>query len=481
MRVQLPVSVRTKAALYAAVSVGAASALGFSLAVASYALAMQHSVLYGVSLGGVVYGRQSLSSLPQTITRQVDAIEHAPLSVGNTATTTTLADVGIHLDIDQAVRDVSGIGRQGTPVAQFIDTFSLLVQPKPVAWTVVASSTSADRLASVLGKTIAAGENASFALDDDGQLVIHPEHSAVTVDVAATLAAIQTSFLRGTPSVLYVQTTTQPAAITTADLASLMPTVGVITQDPITVTQGKKTVTASRADMVQWLHVEKQSNGLVAVELNPDSVTAWLDTSAETMNTKPVAQQVSSIDGSILRQGKEGSALDTAETSHRIITALQSTSTTASHTVQAVMTTVPVSVQTITPEHDTTAGLFPDKYVEVDLSSQMLYQYEGAQLIHSYRVSTGKASTPTPIGTFSIQDKSPRAYSATFGLYMPYWMPFIGSTYGLHALPQWPSGYTEGANHIGTPVSHGCVRLSNENAAALYDWAEVGTHVVIHR
>ncbi len=119
--------------------------------------------------------------------------------------------------------------------------------------------------------------------------------------------------------------------------------------------------------------------------------------------------------------------------------------------------------------------------MEVDLSSQQLYQYEGEQLVARYLISSGKASTPTPVGTYTIQDKAPRAYSARFGLYLPYWMPFIGSTYGLHALPEWPNGYREGENHLGRAVSHGCVRLSTANAATLYQWIEVGTPIVIHR
>ncbi len=127
-----------------------------------------------------------------------------------------------------------------------------------------------------------------------------------------------------------------------------------------------------------------------------------------------------------------------------------------------------------------TAGLFEGKYVEVDLSSQVLYQYEGTELIGHYAVSTGKWSSPTPIGTYSINFKHPRAYSASYGLYMPYWMAFIGTSYGLHALPEWPSGYKEGESHLGTPVSHGCVRLGTGQAATLYEWMEIGTPVVIH-
>lgn len=60
-------------------------------------------------------------------------------------------------------------------------------------------------------------------------------------------------------------------------------------------------------------------------------------------------------------------------------------------------------------------------------------------------------------------------------------MPFIGTQYGIHELPEWPNGVKEGTGHLGTAVSGGCVRLGIGPAKALYDWAEVGTEVEIRK
>ena len=49
----------------------------------------------------------------------------------------------------------------------------------------------------------------------------------------------------------------------------------------------------------------------------------------------------------------------------------------------------------------------------------------------------------------------------------------------IHGLPEWPNGYKEGAAHIGTPVSHGCIRLGVEAAKIVYDWSDVGTKIII--
>ncbi len=119
------------------------------------------------------------------------------------------------------------------------------------------------------------------------------------------------------------------------------------------------------------------------------------------------------------------------------------------------------------------------KSIVVNLKKQELYQQLNGVTIRTHTVSTGKASMPTPKGTFKIANKIPRAWSRAYGLWMPYWMGISGTRAGFHELPEWPNGYKEGASHIGTPVSHGCVRLGVEAAKILYDWTEVGTKVII--
>lgn len=121
------------------------------------------------------------------------------------------------------------------------------------------------------------------------------------------------------------------------------------------------------------------------------------------------------------------------------------------------------------------------KGIRVDLSEQRLYQQLSGVTIADHRVSTGKASTPTPVGEFKILNKHPRAWSRRAKLWMPYWMAFSNKGYGLHELPEWPGGKKEGANHLGRPVSGGCVRMGIGTAKTMYEWSEVGTRVTIVR
>ena len=119
------------------------------------------------------------------------------------------------------------------------------------------------------------------------------------------------------------------------------------------------------------------------------------------------------------------------------------------------------------------------KGIWIELKKQQLHQVLGGVVFSSYSVSTGKSGMRTPTGTFKILSKNPRVWSKSAGLWMPWWMAFTSRGHGVHELPEWPGGKKEGANHLGTPVSHGCVRLGVDPAKKLYDWAPIGTPIVI--
>ena len=118
--------------------------------------------------------------------------------------------------------------------------------------------------------------------------------------------------------------------------------------------------------------------------------------------------------------------------------------------------------------------------LKINLATQTLDYMVADFVWKSFSVSTGKASTPTPRGTFEVLNKIERAWSKSYGLWMPYWMGLSSPGIGIHELPVWPSGYREGENHLGAPVSHGCIRLGLDSALYIYEHVEPGTKVLIY-
>ncbi len=132
--------------------------------------------------------------------------------------------------------------------------------------------------------------------------------------------------------------------------------------------------------------------------------------------------------------------------------------------------------KTVSPEKGTI-------WVEVIISRQRCYVYDGDTLMYEWVCSTGRRSSPTKPGTYYIQNKIRTAYGSAWDIWMPYWMGiyWAGSTEnGFHGLP-WnaTTGQPTWAGLVGTPITYGCIMLSNENAKTLWDLAYIGMPVVI--
>ncbi len=135
----------------------------------------------------------------------------------------------------------------------------------------------------------------------------------------------------------------------------------------------------------------------------------------------------------------------------------------------------------LTPPTPTPTPIPPKKIV-VDISEQRMYVYEGGVLIYKWVCSTGEPGRDTRTGVFAVQSKIPEAYSSVWRLRMPYWLGIYwagASENGIHALPINPNGTVLWAGFLGHKVSFGCIILDTPNAKTLYDWAEIGTPVII--
>jgi len=126
----------------------------------------------------------------------------------------------------------------------------------------------------------------------------------------------------------------------------------------------------------------------------------------------------------------------------------------------------------------------PNKRIEVDISEQHFYAYESDTLVYSFVCSTGEPGRATAPGSYQVLDKIPMAYASTWNLKMPYWLGIYWAgtlENGIHALPILPSGQKLWDGYLGQRVSYGCIILSTEAAKTIYDWAEIGTPVIIRR
>lgn len=119
------------------------------------------------------------------------------------------------------------------------------------------------------------------------------------------------------------------------------------------------------------------------------------------------------------------------------------------------------------------------RLIEIVKGSQRLIAWQGGRAVLSTHVSTGAPGHVTPSGRFSILSKERMHWSNQYHVYMPYAMRVVGGIF-IHELPITRDGRRIGSAAIGSPASHGCIRVPTGTAARLFNWATVGTPVLIH-
>lgn len=109
----------------------------------------------------------------------------------------------------------------------------------------------------------------------------------------------------------------------------------------------------------------------------------------------------------------------------------------------------------------------PNYRIIVDLTQRMLYLLDNDIVIRGFPVGIGTMLTQTPQGEFTIINKQPNP-GGPFGAF---WMGLSKPHYGIHG--------TNDPSSIGKEVSHGCIRMYNEDVLALASIVPIGTRVTI--
>jgi lipoprotein-anchoring transpeptidase ErfK/SrfK len=115
------------------------------------------------------------------------------------------------------------------------------------------------------------------------------------------------------------------------------------------------------------------------------------------------------------------------------------------------------------------------------ISQQRVWTVESNNAVSHFWKVSGRLGSP-PVGTYAIQSRSPM--SSAGSLRLPYMQRFYkarsGKWIGFHGIPLRPNGTPiQTDSQLGTPLSHGCVRMNQTEVKTLWDWAPLGTTVVV--
>jgi lipoprotein-anchoring transpeptidase ErfK/SrfK len=109
----------------------------------------------------------------------------------------------------------------------------------------------------------------------------------------------------------------------------------------------------------------------------------------------------------------------------------------------------------------------PAYRIIIDLKTRKLHLLDQNTVTQTYPVAIGRVALQTPNGEFIIINKVP--YPG--GPYGALWMGLSKPHYGIHG--------TNDPSSIGKMVSHGCIRMYNQDVLELSKFVFIGTRVTI--
>jgi len=231
--------------------------------------------------------------------------------------------------------------------------------------------------------------------------------------------------------------------------------------------------TAGRAEIANWMHFAPDAaQGTVAIDVDKGAIRKFLtDKVGPTVAAPPVDRKVvvdeSTGAQTVIQAGRTGSQIDALDDlTGELVSAINGK---RSLTKTVSITKAPFRTVTM-------SGV--GKWIEVDLSQQRLTIYIGDNAIKSFSVSTGRAATPTEIGEDAIYAKyTSMTMTGTIAgdyYYVPNvkWVSFFNGGEAIHG--------TYWHHNFGTPMSHGCVNMTEADAKTVFDFAPIGTKVVVH-
>ena len=143
-------------------------------------------------------------------------------------------------------------------------------------------------------------------------------------------------------------------------------------------------------------------------------------------------------------------------------------------------------------------GWMNKKVIVVSLEEQAMRVYQNGKLVNAFLVTTGRPDKPSLPGTWWVEGKqSPTVFKANVPQSSPYWYPdtpinyavqYHSNGYFIHD-SWWRADYGPGTQFphqdasgdiYSAQGSHGCINMAKDDAAWVYGFVELYTHIVVY-
>jgi lipoprotein-anchoring transpeptidase ErfK/SrfK len=471
----------------------------------------------GVSVYGVDLGELTVDEAVTALSSEFPDPTALPLTLrdGQRTWNRSWADIGIRLDLMATARLAYQVGREGTTIQQhtaqlraLVTGWSLspiIVLPDPIQATAALEVLNTEMVVPPV--------NATLIIEPDGITPV-PGQMGRELDIQAIVAALPNTIGIVDEGIM-MELLTRPVEPAINDVEPAKAHVEALLATPFTLvaddplTNFSATWSVEPDIIADWLiaqpivsdepHESGENEAQLVVTVQKETVRAYLEDLGSQLTdeiTINVEKTVSAVRAAV-EAGQNQTTIVLTHQSHIYTVQPGDTLMLVAHAhgfpvwrlIEANPGIEPGELwpgqQIVIPSIDVLFPLPPitDRRIVVNISEQHLYAYEGNTLVYDFVVSTGIDSSPTIPGVFQVLSKEEEAYASSWDLWMPHFMGIYRTgpdfTNGFHGLPTLSNGARLWEGYLGRPVSYGCIVIGLAEAAALYEWAELGTLVVI--
>lgn len=454
--------------------------IGLTIAVGLLGAAVyyQQRLLPGVRIGQIAVGGLTLE---QAERRVQDALgsQRITLTYRGRSWQPTYRELGVSYRVDQAVGAAFAYGRSPRGVGAWLAR-------RPVSLPYERSEQLLSGYLEQITQEVGAFPKDALVHIANGQFVVDLEQAGTVVPVAEIHQRLTPLLAQAKQARIAFELVSAAPKITAADLSGALDDAGTILGRTVALKVGEREYRIERQQLMEWLlfvPVDPKSREVsslapvsgrtvsVALQLKDDALRSYLERVAAETAVPPEPQELllSANKVQVLKPGKPGKqlvlndALD-AVRSHVLVN--------NGTPLDLPLVEVPAPTRYVDPPP---APQPTGKAIAVDLTKQIEYDYEDGVLVYSTYISSGIHDW-TPTGTFKIYAKTKKQKMSGPGYYVPNvpWILWFKGDYSIHGV-YWH-------NDFGIrPRSHGCVGEPLDAAEWIYNWAEVGTPVVIYK
>ncbi len=449
----------------------------------AYATHYSNRALPGVTLAGESLTGKDAAQIEQLIKDKVDGMKFT-ITADKMTATKKLKDLGMSVDTEAIVREALN------PNQRIGSRFSALWKDREVPVTIKVDDKASKKAAiDLLNGVGVAATDAQIRFDEEkSTFIADPSKKGKGVVPEELVKKVKESAASLSSSNIEMKITELNPKVDDKAAEKIVKEANEYLGASMTLNTRIGDQVPSAAQKAGWLSIDPVA---AKVEVNRDAIQSWVNDMASQSNVEMVkGERWVRPSGEEIRVVSQGSAGYQANNVDEQAKALADAfAEKAEFSGQLSYQEQPAEIVTV--ERNIAPGAeylaYPaavgEKWIDINLSTNMLTAYEGATVVNGpMGIIPGAPGMETPTGQFAVylkyQSQTMRGTNMDGTTYVAPgvpWVSYITGSIAIHGAP-WHDHF----GWSGPGGSHGCINMDPSNAEWIWHWAPIGTVAVVH-